>query len=241
MASSPRSEREEERRHNIRTLVIASVASATAAAVTSQLWIAGTWIAAAVTPVLVALVSEILNRPADRLARAWTSERPALPEDAEEPRPARPTPQPRTTPPSAPGETPVRIYRQPSARPPRRRKLAVGAILATGLLAFAIAAVTLTAGELLAGGSIGKGDKRTTFFRGAKTEQQNKKQPADERQTDTTERQPAETTRETPSEQPTETETTPPETTTETTPVPTPRSAPAAPEAAPPTETAPVP
>jgi hypothetical protein len=42
-------EREEERRLNTRTLTIASVASASAAAVTSQLWIAGTWLAAAVT------------------------------------------------------------------------------------------------------------------------------------------------------------------------------------------------
>ena len=79
MASSPRSEREEERRHNIRTLLIASAASATAAAVTSQLWIRGTWIAAALTPVMVALVSELLNRPAERIARVWTAERPALP------------------------------------------------------------------------------------------------------------------------------------------------------------------
>ena len=236
MASSPRSEREEERRHNIRTLVIASVASASAAAVTSQLWIAGTWIAAAFTPVMVALVSELLNRPADRLARAWTTERPALPEDAEAPRSARPVPEPRSTPPSAPGEPPVRIYRQPSARRPQRRKLAIGAVLATGLLAFAIAAVTLTAGELIAGGSIGKGDRRTTFG-GGKTQQNDKKQPAAERETETTERQPAETTRQTPTEQPTETETTPTET-TETTPAPAPQ---AAPEAAPPTETAPAP
>ena len=42
MASSTRSEREEERRLNMRTLVIASGASALAAAVTSQLWIHGT-------------------------------------------------------------------------------------------------------------------------------------------------------------------------------------------------------
>ncbi|MBD0281942.1 MAG: hypothetical protein ICV69_07070 [Thermoleophilaceae bacterium] len=82
MASSPRSEREEERRLNLRTLVIASTASATAAAVTSQLWIAGTWIAAAVTPVLVTVVSELLERPTDKLARAWTSDRPALEDPA---------------------------------------------------------------------------------------------------------------------------------------------------------------
>ena len=77
MASPPRT-REEERRLNARTLAIASAASASAAAVTSQLWIAGTWIAAAVTPLIVALVSELLHRPTERLARAVTSDRPAL-------------------------------------------------------------------------------------------------------------------------------------------------------------------
>jgi hypothetical protein len=237
MASSPRTEREEERRHNIRTLVIASVASATAAAITSQLFIAGTWIAAAVTPVLVALVSELLNRPADRLSRARTAERSALSGDAPAPRSSQPAPPPRTASPSAPGEPPVRIYRQPSPRRPRRRKLAIGAVLATGLLAFAIAAVTLTAGELLAGGSIGKGDRRTTFG-GGRTQQDDNKQPADERQTDTTERQPTETT---PQAQPRQqTETTPaPTETTETAPAPV--APQAAPEAAPQTETTPAP
>ena len=49
MPPASSAEREEERRLNTRTLTIASVASASAAAVTSQLWIAGTWIAAALT------------------------------------------------------------------------------------------------------------------------------------------------------------------------------------------------
>jgi len=66
-------EREEARRLNTRTLTIASVASASAAAVTSQLWIAGTWIAAALTPVLVAVISEAMHRPTERIARAWTA------------------------------------------------------------------------------------------------------------------------------------------------------------------------
>jgi hypothetical protein len=232
MASSPRNEREAERRHNIRTLVVASAASATAAAVTSQLWIAGTWIAAALTPVLVTLASELLNRPAERLARAWTTERPALPDDAEAP-PAAPPPRPMPRP--GQGEAPVRVYRQPSSRPPRR-KLAIGAVLATAGLAFVIAVVTITAGELIAGESIGKGDRRTTFG-GGKAQRQEEKKPAEERQTDTTEEKPTETEREseTPSEQPTVTEPATP-TTTETTPAPQAEPAPA-----PLTETAPAP
>jgi hypothetical protein len=233
MASSPRNEREAERRHNIRTLVVASAASATAAAVTSQLWIAGTWIAAALTPVLVTLASELLNRPAERIARAWTTERPALPDGAEAP-PAAPPPRPMPAPEQ--GEAPVRVYRQPSSRPPRR-KLAIGAVLATAGLAFVIAVVTITAGELIAGESIGKGDRRTTLGLGKAQQQDDEKKPVDERQTDTTEEKPTETERETetPSEQPTVTEPAPP-TTTETTPAPQAEPAPA-----PLTETAPAP
>ena len=93
MASPPRTrEREEERRaSNARTLAIASCASAAAAAVTSQLWIAGTWIAAAVTPVLVA-AGERAAAPAERAHRPRAHERRARPR----PRPAERPPRPRT-------------------------------------------------------------------------------------------------------------------------------------------------
>jgi hypothetical protein len=46
------------------TLMIASVSSAVAAIVVSKLWGGGTLIGAATTPVIVALVSEALRRPA---------------------------------------------------------------------------------------------------------------------------------------------------------------------------------
>src|SRR5829696_543782 len=108
MASPSRtSAREEERRFNLRTLAIASAASASAAVVTSQLWIHGTWIAAALTPVIVALVSELLQRPTERLAGRLSSERPGPPR-----------------PPASGHEAPVRVYRATSA-PTRRRKVAV--------------------------------------------------------------------------------------------------------------------
>ena len=165
MASPPRTpEREEERRLNMRTLVIASAASASAAAVTSQLWIAGTWLAAAITPVMVALVSEVLHRPTEKIARAWTSDRPR---EALSRRPVDAPPAPRSPSERTAGEgPPVRIYRQPSAAPPRRGKIAIGVVAATAALAFGIAVVTITVGELIAGESIGKGDRRTTFVPG---------------------------------------------------------------------------
>src|SRR5215211_4068238 len=85
MASQTRQrEREESSQLSLRTLVIASMASATAAVVTSQFWVRGTWIAAAMTPVIVALVQELLHRPTQRIATALTADRAAL-----EPRPRR--------------------------------------------------------------------------------------------------------------------------------------------------------
>jgi hypothetical protein len=172
MPPAPRSaEREEERRINTRTLTIASVASASAAAVTSQLWIAGTWVAAAVTPVLVTLLSEALHRPTEKIARAWTSDQPVLSRRAASPREPVAAPhgdplQPRgseLTPPDDAGS--VRVYRQPTTSSPRRR-IAIGAVAATAAIAFTIAVVALTAGDLVSGGSIGKGGGRTTLWGG---------------------------------------------------------------------------
>ena len=103
--ASHSAEREEERRLKTRTLTIASIASASAAAVTSQLWIAGTWIAAALTPVLVTLISEAMHRPTERIARAWTADRETRGSGAVSPTRTEPT---AVT--GAPG--PVRVYRQ---------------------------------------------------------------------------------------------------------------------------------
>ncbi len=175
MASPPRTrEREEERqrRLNARTLVIASAASASAAAVTSQLWIAGTWIAAAITPVLVALVSELLHRPSERIARALTSDQPALVLDDAAERPAEAThPDPDAPPPQWTGAGPVRVYRQPPQTPVRPR-IALGVVFATAAIALAVAVVVITVPELIAGQSLGKGDNATTFGGGKAREQE---------------------------------------------------------------------
>jgi hypothetical protein len=216
MASPRTSEREEERRFNLRTLVIASAASATAAVLTSQLWIAGTWLAAAATPVLVTLISELLHRPTERIADRLTTDRPALRRDRVEPSEtvAQP-PADEPAPPSKPGPGPVRVYRS-SAVPARRRKIAVGAVLGTSALALLIAVVALTVPELLAGGAIGKSDSRTTLFRGdrePKSSDKDKQQaPSESRD----QQQPTEPTTAPPSAEETATETT--TTTTTTTP-----------------------
>jgi hypothetical protein len=224
MASRPQNRgREDERRLSIRTLVIASVASATAAVVTSHFWTQGTPIAAAVTPVLVTLVNELLHRPTEKIAERLTPDReapgraapmrraregvstrpPGDPGRAEPPVPTGPTP---VEPPAKEaGPVPVNVYKQPA---PQRRRIAIGAVLATGALAFAIAAAALTVPELIAGQSIGKSDRKSTYFGGhhrKKSEQPQEQQttPTEtQTQTQTTDTQPKDKKKEstTPSE-----------------------------------------
>jgi hypothetical protein len=159
----PRTEtREEQRRLSIRTLLIASVASAAAAVVTSQFWIHGTWIAAALTPVIVTVVSELLHRPTEAVARRITTDRTVvLPDD-----PARPGP--------GPISDQVKVYGGSGARS-SRKKFAVGLVVGTAALAFAIGAAALTLPELIGGQSIGSGDRGTTIF-GGKQKQKNNSQ-----------------------------------------------------------------
>jgi hypothetical protein len=163
MSSQARIKREEERRLNLRTLAIASVASATAAIVTSQFWAGGTPIAAAVTPVIVAIVSELLHRPTEKIVQRLTVETQALPDPGRQ----RPPPPPASTavppPPTAPTPPPPRpasVYRQPSRSLPWR------GIAVTAALAFVIGALILTVPELIAGESIGEGSRSTSYFGG---------------------------------------------------------------------------
>lgn len=246
-----------------RTLVIASIASLSAAVITSYVSTRGTPIAAAVTPVIVALVSELLNRPATVIAQRLTVETDALPEaagvgpppprretrgeaarDDEATRPddqtsatealaagdpTRPTEalgegrRPRTgeqaatlrqtarerpVTASTPGEGNGSGAGPPRSGGPRgdgrgpdgmrvyagqpRRGLPWKAIAATATLAFLIAASLLTLPELLAGQSVGAGDRGTTFFGGKSRDgRAADKRPGDSRDSDSDSGQPA--------------------------------------------------
>jgi hypothetical protein len=190
-------EREEERRLSAKTLAIASAASFVAAIVTSQFSTAGTPIAAALTPVIVTLVSELLNRPAERIAQRFTAETAALPREEDtlpeaagagppppheerDPRPARE--QPARDPylgRTAPGEVPeFRVYRTS----PLSRRLRWKPILVTAAIAFAIAAMALTVPELIAGQSVSGGGRNFTLWGG---EAKKKKAPGTDTQTGT--------------------------------------------------------
>ena len=176
------------------TLVIAAIASAIAAIVVSRLWGQGTIIASAITPVIVALVSEALRKPieSERVRRpvravGSTASRASRVSRREEGRPPSGR-TPTVMAPPAPGVDeglrqresgvepgPVKVYSSGSNRRPRdprggggpgsrRVKIAV----VTGLVAFLIAAVALTLPELIFGGSVA-GKRDTTYFGGGKS------------------------------------------------------------------------
>lgn len=167
---------------SIRTLAIASLASATAAIAVSQFSRIGTPIAAAMTPIIVAFVSELLHRPTEKIAGRFASQSAAMvpgaagagpaPEEEEEEERllkgahAEPGSEPQPVAPDRPGALgPVRVYRNPAPG----RRIAVGVVVATGALAFVIAAIVLTVPELLAGGSIAGGDRPTIIGGGTNT------------------------------------------------------------------------
>lgn len=180
MAAHPRPAREG---LSVTTLIIAALASVTAAIVTSTFWKGGTIVTAAITPVIVAIMKELLarpiesdlvRRPVERLRTATSAppvgsvsggrragferepEPPAL-----EPRRAR---NGYTAGDSALSAAPIRTYGRP------RRNLRLRLALATAAIAFLIAVAVLTVPELLFGGSV-TGSGRTTFFGGPSTHQ----------------------------------------------------------------------
>jgi hypothetical protein len=151
---------------DIATLAIAAAASAAAAFVTSQIWVGGTLVAAAISPIIVALVKESLRRPAEkvktvRLVRGGriagedltaTDERP-IPDSA-----------------AYEGEalTPVTVYGRSRGRRLSNTSLRIAFV--TGLLAFGIVVAVFTVPELVTGSSIGGGGHhRTTLFGGSPT------------------------------------------------------------------------
>ena len=232
---------------SVGTLIVASLSSLAAALLVSRIWGGGTLIGAAATPVIVALVSEGLHRPARAVTTVRSSRaarfdpvaegRRGLREgDLAEARPAGDARAPRggdggAAAGAAAGERRVhRPGREPGGRErmplrmPRRRALLA---MATGLVAFVLVGVLLTGTELVFGdSSVATSSKRTTLFGGSGS---SSSAAEDEKQTTTPDTSTTTT--------PTTTEEPAPEATTPTEPV-TPTEP--APDAAP-TEPAPAP
>jgi hypothetical protein len=177
---------------SMQTLVIAAVASGVAAIVVSHLWDKGTIVASAMTPVVVAIVSEMLRKPIEsevvrRPVRAVGSVRASRVawRSGEARPPSGRTPSVMAPPPAGvddglrqceeglePG--PVKVYSSSSNRvlaKPGRRRLHLKIAIVTGLVAFLIAALALTLPELIFGGSVTGGKRHTTYFGGGSATQ----------------------------------------------------------------------
>jgi hypothetical protein len=150
---------------SLSTLLISSLAAVAAAIVVPMFWERGSLIATAVTPVIVAVVSEMLNRP----ARAIQTAAPRVTRRSATGAAVR-----RKTPTGVgargggpeqlpPRDDPFGLY-EPE-RPQRRFPLKLAVI--TGLLAAVIGAGVVTASELaLFGHSVGQSNRSTGLFGG---------------------------------------------------------------------------
>ena len=146
------------------TLFVAGLAAVIAAYVVSKLWAPGTVWATAFTPVIVSVIKEALERPAQTVSRVAT----------------RAVTTPRTVDHSAPPPPVVvdhdaelsdelserKVYgRRTGSRLERRWKIAI----ATGLLAFVGVVALFTLPELVAGKSVTSSSHDTTFFGGRRS------------------------------------------------------------------------
>jgi hypothetical protein len=151
---------------SIQTLLISALAAVAAAVIVPMIWERGTLFATAMTPVIVALVSEALRKPAEAIStvaprvtrRSATGAAVRSPERYEpfDPLP----PDERDEPPAVREDDPFGLRAAP--KPRHHWKLA----LATGAVAFVIAAVLLTSSELVFGGAATREGGRTNLFGG---------------------------------------------------------------------------
>ena len=156
---------------SIHTLLISSLAAVAAAIVVPMLWERGSILATAVTPVVVAIVSEALNRPAKAITAVTPKVVPRRTATGAALRSEQPTgvgargDGPEQLPPRR--EDPFGLYEEER---PRRRfpwKLAI----VTGLLAAVIGAAVVTASELAVfGHQIGNTDRSTGLLGGRSSE-----------------------------------------------------------------------
>jgi hypothetical protein len=163
-SAPPRTERPSGGGLSITTLGAAAIAAVAAATVVSEVWQPGTIMATAMTPIIIALVKEAVERPARRVSSIAARGAPSpLARGARavvEPAPEAQAPPPPVGP--SPEFTRMRVYGRERAATGRRWKLAI----ATGLLAFIIGVAVMTLPELVAGRSVVSGTHHTTIFGG---------------------------------------------------------------------------
>jgi hypothetical protein len=153
-----------------KTLLIAGASSAAAAFLVPLIWKSGTVVAAAVTPVVVAVVSALLERPVEAVSAVTprlspTAKKAQAPDDDEF--------DPLAPPPLEDLEALNREVPQRTRHAePRRRRLTGKQwrlAIVTGLLAFVAAAAVITFIELAAGDAVTAPGARTTIFGGSRS------------------------------------------------------------------------
>jgi len=214
---------------SFQTLVISALAAVASAVVVPMIWERGTLVATAMTPVIVALVSEALRKPAERISavtpkvatrRSGSGVPVQSPHSAERFDPLPADERAAAPPPRSDDPFGLRARRGPA---PHHWRLA----LATGAAAFAVAVGVLTVSELVFGGPATRDDGRTTFFGGRETRDEEPTPPATPTPTATEEAQPEETPPPAPTASPAPTPT--PTPTATVAPPPSPQEAPPAP------------
>ena len=233
---------------SLQTLVIASLASMTAAVVIHEIWTGGAITGAAITPVIVAITSELLKRPIDRAAqlreRTVRSERTQGAIARGETAPlAPPAPERLDRPDRRDRPDPFGIWQAGGSAPWYRRldRRHLRLAILTGVLAFVVGAAALTVTELVFGGNVGSGGRETTLGGGNGRDRDRDEEPPASTEPAATSPAPAQEEQETPAPQdPTTTtppaQTTPPATTAPpaaTTPAPAPAPVPETPAPAP--------
>jgi hypothetical protein len=161
--------RKQESGLSFKTLLIAAAASATAAYVVPLIWKPGTVYAAAMTPIIVTIVSELLKRPADTVSKVAARRTSGGAVVFDPPPPRADEPFDPLAP--APTEELEALPQTTTQRAVHRRGLTGRQwrmALVTAAIAFAGAVSFVTASELLAGESPGNSDNPTTFFGGSK-------------------------------------------------------------------------
>jgi hypothetical protein len=146
---------------SIQTLVISALGAVAAAIVVPLFWERGTLIATAMTPVIVAVVSEALRKPVEviKSVTPTPTRRSATGAAVRDPG-FDPLPPDERAEASAHDDDPFGLRAKPGVR--HHWRLAI----ATGAIACVIAVVALTASELLLGGPATREGGRTTIFRG---------------------------------------------------------------------------
>lgn len=248
---------------SLQTLAIASAGSVAAAIFTHMIWKGGAIVGAAITPIIVALVTETLKKPTQVVTAVVppvtrSRRRGAASDVTDVPRagvggaPMGPPPTRADAP--LPGD-PARAEEdrfgiwQADRRPwyDRLKGRPMKIALATGALAFLIGAFALTGAELVFGGSVGGGGDRVTILPGKqkKSDDKDSTKTTTTETTETTETAPADEEQTETAPEQTETVPTVPEEqapqTVPTTPqqTPAPQTVPTTPTPAPGTETPP--